>query len=87
MVATVFVSYVEVYNDYCYDLLDNSLTSNNRWFFPLLFNRRAFFTIHIFRLNMNKNVRIDNNGIAFLDRLTEVEVQSSDEVLYQYMEG
>lgn len=30
MVATVFVSYVEVYNDYCYDLLDNSLTSNNR---------------------------------------------------------
>lgn len=51
-----------------------------------LIRKNKFFKLE-FRLNMNKNVRIDNNGNAFLERITEVEVQSSDEVLLQYMEG
>lgn len=36
---------------------------------------------------MSKNVRIDTNGQVYVDRLTEVEVQSSDEILLQYLKG
>lgn len=36
---------------------------------------------------MSKNVRIDTNGQVYVDRLTEIEVQSSDEVLLQYLKG
>lgn len=34
---------------------------------------------------MSKIVRIDSNGQVYVDRLTEIEVQSSDEVLLQYL--
>ncbi|KAH7712257.1 Kinesin motor domain containing protein [Aphelenchoides avenae] len=66
-VAAVFVSYVEIYNDYCYDLLDDSLTDN--------------------RIGESRDVRTPVDGPAYVDRLTEVEVQSSDEVLLQYMKA
>lgn len=36
---------------------------------------------------MSKNVRVDTNGQVYVDRLTEIEVQSSDEVLLQYLKG
>lgn len=67
MLASVFVSYVEIYKDYCYDLLDESLTEN--------------------RVGDAKLLRAPADGPAFVERLTEVEVQSSDEVLVQYLKG
>ncbi|KAH7706339.1 Kinesin motor domain containing protein, partial [Aphelenchoides avenae] len=66
-VAAVFVSYVEIYNNYCYDLLDQSLTDN--------------------RSGESKLIRTPADGPAYVDRLTEVEVQSSDELLMHYMRG
>lgn len=36
---------------------------------------------------MTKNLRMDDNGQMYVERVTEVEVQSSDEILGQYMKG
>lgn len=66
-VAAVFVSYVEIYNDFCYDLLDPSIADNGT--------------------GESKQVRTPADGPAYIDRLTHVEVQSSDELLAQYMRG
>ncbi|KAI1730101.1 kinesin motor domain-containing protein [Ditylenchus destructor] len=68
MAATVFVSYIEIYNDNCYDLLDESLTTESR-------------------LNMTKTLRMDDKGQMFVENLTEIEVQTSDEILAQYMKA
>jgi len=67
MAASVFVSYVEIYNDYCYDLLDDALTAADS------------------RQNMAKKLSTDpRNGQVYVSELTEVEVDSADEVLEQY---
>ncbi|CAD5220328.1 unnamed protein product [Bursaphelenchus okinawaensis] len=67
MMCSVFVSYVEIYNDQCYDLLDSSLGAN--------------------RLNMTKAIRTDANGINFVEKVCEVEVTSSDEVIEEYIKA
>lgn len=67
MACSVFISYVEIYNDSCYDLLDDSLGEN--------------------RLNQTKNIRTDANGVNFVEKVCEIEVSSSDEVLEQYVKG
>lgn len=36
---------------------------------------------------MGKNIRVDTNGMSFLDKITEIECRSSDEVLLQYKKG
>lgn len=68
MVASVFISYIEIYNDRCYDLLDEELSN-------------------VDRLNMGKNLRVDTNGMSFVDKITEVECLSSDEIIMQYEKG
>lgn len=36
---------------------------------------------------MTKTLRMDDKGQMFVENLTEIEVQSSDEILAQYMKG
>uniref|UniRef100_A0A1I7S3T9 Kinesin-like protein n=1 Tax=Bursaphelenchus xylophilus TaxID=6326 RepID=A0A1I7S3T9_BURXY len=67
MMCSVFISYVEIYNDQCYDLFDSALGQN--------------------RLNMTKNIRSDANGVNYVEKVVEVEVTSSDEVLEEYLKA
>ncbi|KAK0418618.1 hypothetical protein QR680_013673 [Steinernema hermaphroditum] len=63
MVSAVFVSYVEIYNNLCYDLFDETLTDD--------------------RANKSRELRVNGSSV-YVDNLTEIEVQNTDEVMELY---
>uniref|UniRef100_A0A914QYI5 Kinesin motor domain-containing protein n=1 Tax=Panagrolaimus davidi TaxID=227884 RepID=A0A914QYI5_9BILA len=66
--CAVFISYIEIYNDMCYDLLDENLTDE--------------------RLFTSKNIRIDSvTRKAYVEKIKEVEVESCDEAIEQFLQG
>ncbi|MFH4975077.1 hypothetical protein AB6A40_001786 [Gnathostoma spinigerum] len=69
MVYAVFVSYIEVYNDVCYDLLDDSVYGREGGRF------------------VGRDLRLGMNNVVYVDGVTEVEVESSDEALEQFFRG
>lgn len=66
----IFISYVEIYNDVCYDLLDE-----------LVVNRDGN------KVLSSKDLRLGVNNIVYVDNVTEVEVESSDEALDYFLKG
>uniref|UniRef100_A0A0N5BBY6 Kinesin-like protein n=1 Tax=Strongyloides papillosus TaxID=174720 RepID=A0A0N5BBY6_STREA len=66
MASAVFVSYVEIYNEYCYDLFDESITASGN------------------RLNKTKEIRAGPRDAAYVEGLVEIEVTSTDEVMWHY---
>lgn len=66
MASSVFVSYVEIYNEYCYDLFDEAITASGN------------------RLNKTKEIRAGPRDAAYVEGLVEIEVTSTDEVMWHY---
>lgn len=36
---------------------------------------------------MGKNVRVDSTGMSYVDKITEIECLTSDEIVIQYEKG
>lgn len=68
----VFLSYVEIYNNYIYDLLDDSAMDQLR-VQP--------------RQPMSKSIREDCNKRVFVQNCTEVEVSTSEEAFEVFLKG
>jgi kinesin family protein 23 len=69
-VYAVFITYVEIYNNFVYDLLDES---------PIEMHKKATLQTKMLREDANHNIYV--NGV------TEVEVESSEEALDIYQRG
>ena len=69
-VYAVFITYVEIYNNFVYDLLDES---------PIEMHKKAVLQTKMLREDANHNIYV--NGV------TEVEVESSEEALEVYQRG
>lgn len=70
MICAVFVSYIEIYNDACYDLLDEPAVGSDG-----------------VRVLKAKDIRLGVKNSVHVDRLIEVEVDSSNEALEQFFRG
>ncbi len=81
----VFVSYIEIYNNYVYDLLDQ--TAEKAKSAPLLFRFSTSPLIRLFRPPQSKGLRTDVNDNMYVNGVTEVEVKSTEEAFDVFIRG
>ncbi|KAI2798607.1 Kinesin-like protein kif23 [Blomia tropicalis] len=79
---SVFVSYVEIYNNYIYDLLDDQIGSNhvNNGATPLRQNNQQ-------RFGGSKILREDCKKKIYVSGAIEIEVKSADEAFELFLRG
>ncbi|CAI4227829.1 unnamed protein product [Auanema sp. JU1783] len=62
-VCSVFVSYIEIFNNYCYDLLEKNNSQTK------------------------KETRLDSKGVVYVEGISELEVENSNEALEIFCRG
>ena len=82
---SIFVSYVENYNKYVYDLLDDS-PSDSLYLLRNVMNKPAFENV-MNKPQHQKALRENTKKQVFVDKLVEVEVQTAEEAFSLFMKG